>query len=88
MFFEVAKDGVVTGRYQSSQSDSPLLDGKWDAESGKLTFEYDYVHAGRLPVVAHLRDGELRGTINENLEFVLTRVGDGGPGASGSGSSK
>ncbi|MEO2162978.1 MAG: M20/M25/M40 family metallo-hydrolase, partial [bacterium] len=34
-------DGVVRGSYKSSQSDSPLVGGKWDEKAGALTFEYE-----------------------------------------------
>lgn len=61
--------GVVKGSYKSSQSDSPLTDGKWDAKTGTLTFEYDYPHAGMLPVEARLKDGKLVGSINGSMAF-------------------
>lgn len=67
---KVAEDGSVTGRYVSSQSDSELFDGKWDAASNTLRFEYDYPHAGRLPVVAHFEEGQLVGVIGERAEFI------------------
>jgi len=70
---EVAADGELTGRFKSSQSDSELFDGKWDAESKKGTFEYDYPHAGRLPVVFELVGEKLVGRIGERAEFEATR---------------
>jgi hypothetical protein len=62
-------DGVVRGSYKSSQSDSPLVGGKWDEKAGILTFEYDYPHAGLLPVEARLKDGKLVGSINGSMGF-------------------
>jgi carboxypeptidase Q len=62
-------DGVVRGSYKSSQSDSPLVGGNWDEKAGTLTFEYDYPHAGLLPVEARLKDGKLVGSINGSMAF-------------------
>jgi hypothetical protein len=69
----VGASGEVTGRFQSSQSDSALYDGKWDASAKALSFEYDYPHAGRLPVSASLVGDKLVGTIGENAQFEAVR---------------
>ena len=74
MSFEVAADGSLSGRFKSSQSDSALYDAKWDAETLSLSFEYDYPHAGRLPVVARLEGDKLVGTIGESADFEATRA--------------
>ncbi len=70
---EVGASGEVTGRFQSSQSDSALYEGKWDATAKALSFEYDYPHAGRLPVSASLVGEKLVGTIGANAEFEAVR---------------
>jgi hypothetical protein len=70
---ELGPDGELTGRFQSSQSDSALHDASWDADAQALRFEYDYPHAGRLPVSARLVDGKLVGTIGEGTEFEAER---------------
>ncbi|HJM56847.1 MAG TPA: M20/M25/M40 family metallo-hydrolase [Planctomycetota bacterium] len=62
-------NGVVKGRYKSSQSDSPLVGGKWNEKTGVLTYEYEYPHAGMLPVEARLKDGKLVGAINGSMGF-------------------
>jgi len=67
--------GVVKGSYKSSQSDSPLVGGKWDAKAEVLTFEYEYPHAGMLPVEAHLKDGKLVGSINGSMGFEAGKNG-------------
>ena len=72
LVLQVAADGALTGRFKSSQSDSELYDTKWDPEKQTLSFEYDYPHAGRLPVTARLVDGKLVGVIGENAEFEAT----------------
>ena len=74
MRFEVGEDGVLRGWFKSSQSDSPLYKGKWDAAAGALSFEYDYPHAGRLPVEAKLEGETLTGTIGERMGFRARRV--------------
>lgn len=66
----LGQDGVVRGWFRSTTSDSPLYDGKWDAKKKTLTFQYDYPHAGRLPVTATLEGGELKGTIGEDTELI------------------
>ena len=63
---------AVTGWLKSSQTDSPLFDGRWDAEAGKVTFAYDYPHAGRLDVQATVKDGKIAGTIGDSAEFEGT----------------
>jgi hypothetical protein len=68
-------DGVVRGSYKSSQSDSPLVGGKWDEKAGTLTFEYEYPHAGMLPVEARLKDGKLVGSINGSMGFEADKNG-------------
>jgi hypothetical protein len=68
-------DGVVRGNYKSSQSDSPLVGGKWDEKAGTLTFEYEYPHAGMLPVEARLKDGKLVGSINGSMGFEADKNG-------------
>ena len=70
---ELGAKGELTGRFQSSQSDSALYDGKWDEAAQRLSFEYDYPHAGRLPVSAQLVGEKLIGKIGENTEFVAER---------------
>lgn len=70
----VGEDGVVRGRYKSNSSDSPLYDGKWDAAKKTATFEYDYPHAGRLPVSVTFEGGKLKGSIGESTDFVGTKV--------------
>ena len=67
--------GTVRGRYKSSQSDSALVDGKWDEKTGVLTFEYEYPHAGMLPVEARLKDGKLVGSINGSMGFEASKNG-------------
>ncbi len=74
MTFAVAADGALTGRFKSSQSDSPLYEAKWNPDEGTVSFEYDYPHAGRLPVVAKLDGDKLVGTIGERADFEATRV--------------
>jgi len=59
----VDEGGKVTGRFKSSQSDSELYDGKWDAAAKTVRFEYEYPNAGRLPVAAQLEGQKLVGTI-------------------------
>ena len=66
---EVGSDGVLRGWFRSTTSDSPLYQGTWDPKAGALTFEYDYPHAGRLPVSAKLVEGTLVGTIGEDTGF-------------------
>lgn len=73
MVFAVNEGGEVSGRFQSAQSDSPLYDAKWDPKTKTITFEYDYPHAGRLPVVAQLEGERLVGTIGEKADFEATR---------------
>ncbi len=70
--FSVYPDSTVRGRYKSSQSDSPLSNGKWNGKTNTVTFEYNYPHAGLLPVTAQLKDGKLSGTINESMGFTAT----------------
>jgi len=65
--------GTVTGRYKSSQSDAPLVGGKWNEKTGLLSFEYEYPHAGMLPVEARLKDGKLVGAINGSLAFTASK---------------
>lgn len=78
MHFEVGEDGAVTGWVKSSQTDSELFDGRWDAETKTVTFEYDYPHAGRLPVKATLEGETLSGTVGEAAAFEARRAADGG----------
>jgi len=66
----LGEDDVVRGWYRSTSSNSPLYDGKWDAKTKTVTFQYDYPHAGRLPVTATMVEGELKGTIGEGTELV------------------
>ncbi|HED65536.1 MAG TPA: M20/M25/M40 family metallo-hydrolase [Planctomycetes bacterium] len=73
LFIEVDEEGNVSGRFQSSQSDSELFDASFDPTTQTLEFEYDYPHAGRLPVEAHLDGDELVGVIGEQAEFEATR---------------
>ena len=74
MTFQTHADGSLTGRYKSGQSDSALFDGKWNAETGELSFLFDYPHSSdKLAVAAMLKDGKLEGAINENMEFEATR---------------
>ncbi len=73
LYFQVRESGEVVGRFQSSQSDSPLYGGKWDAQASTLAFEYDYPHGGRLSVTAKLAGGKLAGKIGENADFVAER---------------
>ena len=44
-----------------------------------LSFEYDYPHAGRLPVTAKLEGDKLVGTIGDNADFEATRVEETDP---------
>jgi len=74
LVLELAKDGSVTGHFHSSQSDSELYHGKWDAAAHSVEFEYDYPRAGRVPVRAHLEGDKLVGRIGEQAEFVATRA--------------
>jgi hypothetical protein len=71
---ELGTSDALTGRFRSSQSDSELYDGKWDGAAGSLSFEYDYPHAGRLPVEAQLVGDKLVGKIGAETEFVAERV--------------
>jgi len=73
LLLELGASGELTGRFKSSQSDSALYEGKWDAAAQALRFEYDYPHAGRLPVIASLVGAKLVGTIGENAEFEAER---------------
>ena len=77
LHFEVAADGSVSGWLKSSRTDSKLYSGKWDAESGELSFEYDYPDAGRLSVTAQLKDGTLTGVIGDSAKFEANRVEGG-----------
>jgi len=77
LLLQVRDTGAVSGRFQSSQSDSPLFDGTWDAEAQNVGFEYDYPHGGRLAVEAHLQDGKLVGKIGERLSFEAVPATDG-----------
>jgi carboxypeptidase Q len=70
----VGEDGVLRGWFKSTTSDSPLYKGTWDAKTQTVTFEYDYPHAGRLPVKAKLVDGVLEGTIGEDTGFSGKRA--------------
>jgi len=70
----VSEAGVLGGRFRSSQSDSALYEGAWDAQARTLSFEYDYPHAGRLPVSAKLVDGKLVGRIGESADFEAERI--------------
>ena len=70
----VAADGALSGRFKSSQSDSELFDGRWDAQAGTLSFEYDYPHAGRLEVQAKLEGERLVGTLGGRVQFVAKRL--------------
>jgi carboxypeptidase Q len=71
--FEVGADNVLRGWFKSSQSDSPIYGGEWDAKAGTVDFEYDYPHAGRLPVSAKLEGEALVGTIGSRMNFRATR---------------
>lgn len=73
LVLEVGASSEVTGRFRSSQSDSALHAGRWDAAAQTLSFEYDYPHAGRLPVSASLVGQKLVGTIGENAVFEAER---------------
>lgn len=77
MLFQVHEDGELVGRFQSSQSDSALSGGRWDADTRSVSFEYDYPHGGRLPVSAHLEGSKLIGTIGDNAEFEAEFEADG-----------
>ena len=70
----VGEDGVLRGWFKSTSSDSPLYGGTWDEKTQTVTFEYDYPHAGRLPVEAKLVDGVLKGTIGEGTTFSGKRA--------------
>ena len=74
LVFRLRENGELTGRFQSSQSDSALYEGRWDATAQTLSFEYDYPNAGRLPVVARLAGDKLLGKIGENAEFEAQRA--------------
>ena len=74
LYFQVREGGELVGRFQSSQSDSALYGGKWDADTQSCSFEYDYPHGGRLAVTAKLAGAKLSGTIGENAEFVAERA--------------
>lgn len=71
--FEVGADNVLRGWFKSSQSDSPIYSGVWDSKERTLSFEYDYPHAGRLPVTAKLEGEALVGMIGSRMEFKATR---------------
>jgi hypothetical protein len=43
--------------------------GKWNEKTGVLTYEYEYPHAGMLPVEARLKGGKLVGAINGSMGF-------------------
>ena len=73
MTLSVAADGALTGRFESSQSDSELFDGRWDGQAGTLRFDYDYPHAGRLEVQAKLEGERLVGTLGGRVQFVAER---------------
>jgi len=74
MTFQAHEDGSLTGRYKSGQSDSALFDGKWNPETGELSFLFDYPHSSdKLEVSAKLKDGMLEGSINGNMEFEAKR---------------
>lgn len=70
----VGEDGVLRGWYQSMTSDSPLYEGTWDADEKKVSFEFDYPHAGRLPVEAKLEGEKLVGVIGDSADFTGKRV--------------
>ena len=70
----VGEDGVLRGWFKSQSSDSPLYGGQWNSEKNEVRFEYDYPHAGRLPVTATLKEGTLVGTIGESASFTGKRV--------------
>jgi len=76
MFFQVRENGQVIGRFQSSQSDSALYGGTWDAAKQSVSFEYDYPHGGRLSVTAKLAGAKLSGSIGDNAEFVAERAAE------------
>lgn len=65
----VGEDGVLRGWFKSSSSDSALYKGTWDAKTQTATFEYDYPHAGRLPVTGTYKDGVFSGMIGDSTEF-------------------
>jgi acetylornithine deacetylase/succinyl-diaminopimelate desuccinylase-like protein len=73
---EVSTAGEISGHFKSSQSDSALYEASWDAAAQALRFEYDYPHAGRLPVSAKLEGEKLVGKIGEQTEFEAERVGE------------
>jgi len=77
LHFEVLTDKSVTGWVKSSQTDSAIFDGRWDAEAQTVTFEYDYPHAGRLAVQAKLSGEKLTGTVGESAEFEAVREAGG-----------
>jgi len=74
--FELGAGGALTGHFKSSQSDSALYGGKWDEAAKTVSFEYEYPHAGRLPVRAHLVGAKLIGRIGEGADFEAEREGE------------
>ena len=63
----------MTGWVKSSQTDSAIFDGRWEADAQTVTFAYDYPHAGRLAVQAKLVGEKLTGTVGESAEFEAVR---------------
>lgn len=78
MEVELAEDGTVTGTVDTPGGEEDIKDGKFDKESGELTFKVE-TEQGTIKVSATIKDGKLSGKINmggQEIEFTGEKSDD------------